>query len=167
MDNIKDEKKKTMTDEEIQRINQERINQLNEKVEEIKERQESELTYDFDEALKEYAASKNKLTIRFLGKIYELSSRMPFNFSTFFLRYCYKKIDGKMVVILPEDKVLRFIELMFGREFLTALERSNNVNVSLDFVTNNIIPNILNSWGYETNSKNKAELEKKVMTRGF
>ncbi|MFA6711925.1 MAG: hypothetical protein WCS33_04380, partial [Candidatus Caldatribacteriota bacterium] len=61
-----------MTEEQMNLENEKRLELLNSKVEEIKERQESELTYDFDKALEEYVKKKERFTVRFLGKIYEL-----------------------------------------------------------------------------------------------
>jgi len=156
---------KKLSEEEKNKINEERISQLNEKVEEIKERQESELTCDFDKALDEYVNSNKKFTVRFLGKIYELPNSMPFNFQTFFLRHCYKKIDGKMVIIMPDDKIFMFIKLMFGGKFLTALEQTNNVHVTLNFVNKVIIPRVMQEWGYDINNKDVKELEKKLLTQ--
>lgn len=147
--------------------NEKRLKTLDKKFEEIKERQESELTCDFDKALEEFSKEEESFTVRFLGKIYELPSSMPFNFSTFFLRYCYKKVDGKMVIVMPEDKILTFIKLMFGGEFLAALEQAKNPKINMKFISNKIVPIVMKQWGYDVNNENVKDLQKKISTRGL
>ncbi len=154
-----------MTEEQIKIENEKRLELLENKFEEIKERQESELTCDFDKALEEYVKKKERLTVRFLGKIYELPQSVPFNFSTFFLRYCIKKVNGKQVVSIPDDKILQFIKLMFGQKFLIALETSNNVNVSIEFVNETIVPFVMKQWGYDIDNENVKDLQKKISSQ--
>lgn len=149
--------------------NAERIAYLNQKHEEIITKQENTLLIDFDEALKE--EEKKQLEMKLLGKIFKLPPAMPFNFSTFFLRYCYKKVKGKMVIVLPEDKIIDFLRLMFGNDFLVLLENTTNRNVTTDFVYKTIVPRIMKEWGQEVDTE-KAEsfnvdnLEKKMLTQG-
>lgn len=146
--------------------NIDRIKYLTEKQEEISTRQENNLVLDFDQALKE--ANKKQIEIKLLGKTYFLPSEMPFNFSTFFLRHCYKKVKGQFIVMMPEDKMLEFLELMFGRRFVQSLENSNNSNVSMLFVFQNIVPKVLKEWGYDTDvdPKQLEEIQKKMLTQG-
>lgn len=144
--------------------NNERIAYLNQKHEEILENQESSLLIDFDAALKEEEAKGYKIKV--LEKYFYIPAAMPFNFSTFFLRHCYKRIKGKMVVTIPEDKMMDFLKLMFGNDFLICLENSNNRNLSIDFVYKKIIPVIMKSWGYNMDNSKTQELEKKVLTQG-
>lgn len=146
--------------------NNDRIKYLTEKQEEISKRQENNLVLDFDQALKE--ANKKQIEIKLLGKTYFLPSEMPFNFSTFFLRHCYKKVKGQFLVMMPEDKMLEFLELMFGRRFIQSLENSNNSNVSMLFVFQNIVPKVLKQWGYDTDvdPKQFEEIQKKMLIQG-
>lgn len=143
--------------------NDDRIKYLTEKQNEISERQENNLVLDFDQAIKE--ANKKQIEIKLLDKTYFLPSEMPFNFSTFFLRHCYKKVKGQFVVMMPEDKMLEFLELMFGKRFIQSLENSNNCNVSMLFVFQNIVPTVLREWGYDTNvdPKQLEEIQKKML----
>jgi len=156
-----------MTEEQIKIENEKRLELLENKFEEIKERQESELTYDFDKALEEYVKKKERFTVRFLGKIYELPQSVPFNFSTFFLRYCVKKVGGQQIVSIPDDKILQFIKLMFGQKFLVALETSNDVNVSIEFVNETIVPLVMKQWGYDIDNENVKDLQKKISSQGL
>jgi len=143
--------------------NEERLKFLNEKCDEIKERQLEELEFDFDEALNEYSKEKS-FKVKFANKIFTLPMSMPFNFSTFFLRYCYKKIDGKMIFTVPDEHFYKFLELMFGREFLTSLERSR---ASINFVFETIVPKVMSKWGYDIDSSKNKDIQKKMKMLGL
>ena len=146
------------------RSNQERVDYLNKKQNEIADNQENQLVLDFDKALED--GSKRPIIIKLIGKKYEVPSEMPFNFSTFFLRHCYKKIDGKMTVVMDDDKVLPYIELMFGKEFLDDVSKPENTKVSINFVFDKIAPAIMKQWGYDIDTSNKEDIQKKMMNRG-
>ena len=141
--------------------NADRIKFLNEKQEEITERQSNNLVLDFDQALKE--ENKQKIEIKLLGRTYFLPKKMPFNFSTFFLRNCYKKIKGQWTIIMDDDKIMPFIELMFGKKFIENLEKSRDNRISLMFVYQNIVPKILDEWGYHMDTSKSGHIsEKKI-----
>lgn len=146
--------------------NAERLAYLNDKENEIAKRQEKNLVLDFDEALKE--ENKKQIEVKLLGKIYFLPIKMPFNFSTFFLRNCYKKIKGEWVIAMDEDKVLPFIELMFGKKFIYQIEKAKDNRISLEFVMSNIVPKIMDKWGYSMNQSPEKikELQKKMQIPG-
>jgi hypothetical protein len=89
---------------------------------------------------------------------------MPFDFSIFFFRHCYKKINGKIVMSVPEDKMDRFITLMFGNEIVRSLENSKE-RPSLNFVFETLATQIMSKWGYDVNSGNnntENNTEKKI-----
>jgi len=141
--------------------NADRIKFLDEKQEEITERQSNNLVLDFDQALRE--ENKQKIEIKLLGKTYFLPKKMPFNFSTFFLRFCYKKIKGQWTVIMDDDKIMPFIELMFGKRFIENLEKSRDNRISMMFVYEKIVPKILNEWGYHMDASKSGHIsEKKI-----
>jgi hypothetical protein len=143
--------------------NAERMAYLNQKESEIAERQEKNLVLDFDKALEE--ETKSQIEIKLLGRSYFLPTEMPFNFSTFFLRNCYKKIKGQWTVLMPEDKVLPFIELMFGKKFINQIENSKDNRISLEFVMRNIVPKVMEQWGYKMNNS-KENAQKKMQIQG-
>lgn len=145
--------------------NAERIAYLNKKHEEIKTNQENDLVLDFDNALEEEKKKVGKIIINFMGKSFELPKKMPFNFSTFFLRNCYKKIKNEWVVIFPEDKVLEYLELMFGKVFIDTLNNAKNRDVSIDFVFKNIVPSIMKEWGYKIDTSKNEEIQKKMVNQ--
>lgn len=146
--------------------NAERLAYLNDKENEIAKRQEKNLVLDFDEALKE--ENKKQIEVKLLGKTYFLPTKMPFNFSTFFLRNCYKKIKGEWFIAMDEDKVLPFIELMFGKKFIYQIEKAKDNRISLEFVMSNIVPKIMDKWGYSMNQSPEKirELQKKMQIPG-
>lgn len=133
--------------------NEERENFLEEKFEEIQEIQEADLLVDFDQAIKEKA--EKPLYIKFIGKTFEVPRKMPFKFATFFFRYCYKKEHGKIKIDVPEERLFQFMQLMFGNDFLTSIER-NKKNISLELVFDVISVPILDKWGYGIDQKKKA-----------
>jgi hypothetical protein len=146
--------------------NADRIKFLNKKQEEITERQSNNLVLDFDQALKE--ENKEKIEINLLGKTYFLPKKMPFNFSTFFLRSCYgkNKKSGEWEVSMTDDKILPFIELMFGKRFIENLEKSRDNRISMMFVYEKIVPKILNEWGYHMDTSKSGHIsEKKIQIR--
>ncbi|OFW61774.1 MAG: hypothetical protein A2Z35_05955 [Actinobacteria bacterium RBG_19FT_COMBO_36_27] len=139
--------------------NEEREAFLEEKFEQIQEEQEAGLLLDFDKAIEEKQAKP--FTIKILGKFYNIPKQMPFKFATFFFRHCYKKVNGKLTVDVPEEKLFLFIQLMFGNEMLVALEHSN---VSVEDVFDTLALEILSKWGYDIKGKkgNAANTEKKT-----
>lgn len=146
--------------------NEERIKYLNQKHEEMAINQEDTLVLDFDEALKEESAEN--LKIKLLGKYYDLPKDIPFNFSTFLLRYCYKKVRGKLIMSIPDDKLYTFLELMIGKDFVKDLENSNNRNVSINFIFQKVVPKIMEEWGQNVdfNSDKVKNLQKKMSIPG-
>lgn len=140
--------------------NADRIKYLNEKQDEIAQNQEKNLVFDFDEALKE--DNKQKIEIKLLGKTYYLPMKMPFSFSTFFLRHCYKQIRGEWTVAFEDKYMMPFIELMFGKKFLDDLEKARDNRISLMFVYEHIVPKVMKQWGYNVN----PNTQKKIQTRG-
>lgn len=127
--------------------NAERIRYLNQKEEEIADRQENNLVLDFDQAIKD--ENIKKIEIKLLGKTYFLPHKMPFNFSTFFLRNCYKKVKGEWTIIMEDDKVPVFLRLMFGDYFIKNIENSGDNRISLEFVMAKIVPQVMKAWGYD------------------
>jgi len=148
--------------------NVERIEYLNKKHEEIKENQENNLVLDFDKALEEEKSKSKKIQINFMNEVFLIPYKMPFNFSTFFLRHCYKKINGKWTIVMPEDKVLLYLELMFGKKFMSKLEEAKDPFISQQFVFENIVPKIMKTWGYDidTDPEKIKEIQKKMMNQG-
>ena len=136
--------------------NAERIQYLENKQAEIAQNQEDNLVFDFDEALKE--DSKQKIEIRLLEKTYYLPQKMPFSFSTFFLRHCYRKINGKWTIAFEDKYLMPFLELMFGRKFLDDLERSRDNRISMMFVYEQIVPKIMKEWGYNVNPNDQKKM---------
>ena len=130
--------------------NDERIAFLNAKTEQLASEQETELIADYDEALKEWKEKNAPYRVKFKGKIFDIPRNIPFNFSLFYLRYCIKKQDGKTLFVIPDDKQSEFIELMFGPDFLAALEGSGDID--LNFVFEKLVPDIMDKWGYSVKS---------------
>jgi hypothetical protein len=137
--------------------NEQREEYLNQQVSKIAENQEAELLLDFDAAIEEQ--SKIPYKVKFLGKIFDVPTEMPLGFATFFFRYCYKKSNGKAFIEVPEDRMIQFIELMFGKEMLRALETAKTP-VSIDLVFNKLASSILEKWGY--NTQHPVNTQKKI-----
>jgi hypothetical protein len=137
--------------------NNERMALLDEKLDELRDEQEKDLLLDFDKAIEEKQGKP--YTIKFKNEIYEIPCQMPFNFSTFFFRYCYKKQNGKVIIEVPEDRMIQYIELMFGKKFVNALEKST---VTVDMVFDDLSTTILGKWGYGIDKKSN-DMEKKIV----
>jgi predicted Ser/Thr protein kinase len=137
------------------RNNNDRIKYLNEKHKEIIQNQENTLVIDFDKAIQEN--KEEKIVVKFLNKNYYLPATMPFKFSTFFLRYCLKKENGKMNVIIPDDKILTFIEYMFGNSFMEALDNSQDDKITINIVLETLVPPIMKKWGYSINASHNQK----------
>lgn len=142
--------------------NEERLKYLEEQHEKISTNQENKLLIDFDEAYKE-ELDDSYFEIKINNKIFQIPSEMPFNFNTFFLRHCLKKVKGKNIVIIPDDKIMTFYELMFGNELVEDLEANNN-KYSSNFIMTKIVPVILKQWGLDTDASQEKidELQKKM-----
>lgn len=140
--------------------NEDRIKYLNEKEQEMIKDQEAELFIDFDKAIQEN--KKKSIIVNFLNKNYYLPIKMPFNFSTFFLRNCLTKEKGVTLVDIPDDKVLEFIKLMFGEVFFKSLEDSKDSGISLSLVFDKLVPPILKQWGYDTTKDKNIEKKTKM-----
>jgi len=126
--------------------NEERIAFLNSKAEEESDLQEQELVTDYDAALREYKTKNTPHKVRFKGNIYEVPPTMPFSFSMFYMRYCIVKENGKTIFKIPDERVSDFIERMFGKRFLAALSKSDDVD--LNFIIGTIVPDVFEKWGY-------------------
>lgn len=132
--------------------NEEKIDFLNKKTDEIGKAQENTLLVDFDQALEE--EKEETLTIKILGEYYILPGKMPFNFSTFFLRNCYKKIKGKQQFVMEENQIVPFLELMFGKKFVKKLEETDDNRISTNFIFEKIVPKIMSAWGQDIDTSN-------------
>lgn len=107
--------------------------------------QAENLVIDFDAALKEWETKDKKpYLVKFLGKTYPVPREKPFAYALFVNRYCIQKQGGRELFVVPEDKVEQFFQLMFGQEFLRALQSSE---VGYDFVLQKIVPAIVEMWG--------------------
>jgi len=136
--------------------NEERSNYLDSQLNELAKHQEAELLIDFDQAIDEYEKEKTPYSIIFNGKTFLVPREMPFDFATFFFRYCYKKEKGSTRMEVPEDKILRFIELMFGKSMLQSLE-SGTKRVNMDLVFQKLALPILEKWGYDLQDNEEAK----------
>lgn len=137
--------------------NEERLAYLNSKQDEIAVRQEGELLIDFDKALEE--SKEEQIKVKFLNKHYQVPASMPFNFSIFFLRNCYKKVNGKMTVVVPDEYLVKFITMMFGNDFMTALENTKDVRITMGIVFSKIVPVILDKWGYNVDTTKQKKIQ--------
>jgi hypothetical protein len=148
--------------------NAERIAYLEDKHEEMKINKEKDLILDFDKALEEEKNSSSKIKIKLIGKYYDLPRDIPFNFSTFLLRNCYKRVGGKTIMFIPDDKVFQFLELMFGKNFIMDIEKSKNRDISITFIFDNIVPEIMKQWGQQVDFKSQAAqgYQKKISIQG-
>lgn len=145
--------------------NQERLEYLNNKQNEIAQKQEDGLVIDFDRAIME---NKKTIKVKFLNKIYHLPAEMPFNFSTFFLRNCVTKgKNGQMLINIPDDKVIEFIELMFGVDFVNAVENCKDNKISINLIMQIIAPPVLKEWGYDTKATPEMQKKTQAMMRGL
>jgi hypothetical protein len=158
-----------MTDKAIkpdQREIDRRLRLLDEAEERAREYQTMELSSDYDEAIKEHRKRKQPLLVKFQGKRYEMPSSIPFSLSVFIMRDCIQKKkgpDGKMkeIFVFPDDKVLDFMERVFGKKFASAVMDSD---IGTDFVAEVIIPDILGKWGLMLNDT--PAVEKKTAMPG-
>lgn len=139
--------------------NEDRILFLDQKAAELQQVQQEDLVADYDEALREYENQNKPHYVKFAGEVFAVPREMPFNFAAFYFRHCIRKVRGKTEMVVPEDKLYEFIELMFGREFLSVLERSD---VGMNFVFERIVPDIMKMWGHDVNAEKK---QKNVKTR--
>lgn len=140
--------------------NSEKLEFLDKKVIEIQEVQEAELLLDFDKCLEEVKEKPYK--VKFAGREFIIPREMPFDFSLFFFRHCYKKKNGIVNMEVPEEKMMEFIKLMFGNEMLRALETSKK-RVGINFVFERLATPIMEKWGYGTNKETVNE--KKMLTQ--
>src|SRR4030066_187585 len=136
--------------------NDKRESYLNDQLKILVDHQEAELLLDFDAAMEEVEGQPYK--VKFNNKIYDVPREMPLGFATFFFRYCYKKNNGKVILEMPEDRMMQFIELMFGKEKRRALEISKKA-VSIDLVFNKLAGTILATWASNKDNRNFVEFE--------
>lgn len=139
--------------------NDKREGYLDEQLKKLADNQEAELLLDFDAALEEEQAKP--YAVKFDGKVYYVPHEMPLAFATFFFRYCYKKNNGRVILEVPEDRMMQFIELMFGKEMLRALEVSKKA-VSIRVVFDKLAGTILSKWGYNVQSPSSETSQKKI-----
>ena len=132
--------------DELSKKNEERIEFLDTAVEQLTSQQEEELVTDYDQALKEYQEKNRPYKIRFKGKVFEVPCSIPFPFSLFYMRNCIKRQNGKTIFTIPDDKQSEFVEKMFGKEFLSLLAQSDDIE--LNFVFSVLVPDIMDKWGY-------------------
>lgn len=143
--------------------NNERIRYLDQKQDEIAKRQGNELILDYDEALKE--ETKKDLKIKINNKYYNVPSTVPLSFSTYFLRNCYKRINGKETFVFNDQKqMMVIIDRIFGKSLIYDLEKSNNRNISLTFIFERIIPDVMKYWGISVDTKT-SNIQKKIMNQ--
>ena len=145
--------------------NNERIKYLDEKHKEISKKQEESLYIDFDESIKDKQKEGKCIIIKIMGKEYKIPSEMPFNFSTFYMRYCYKKIGNKYAMVIPDGKLLDMLELMLPNNLFNDLCRNRKFQISQDDI-NDLIIKIMKIWGYGINPEKAKELEKKMLSQG-
>lgn len=126
--------------------NETRMAFLNAKTVEMAAEQEENLISDYDEALREWQEKNVPYKVRFKGRIFDVPRSIPFSFSLFYMRNCIQKVDGKTLFIIPDDKIAEFIERMFGEEFLSILNQSDDVELA--FVVQTLVPDIMDKWGY-------------------
>ncbi|MEN8907894.1 MAG: hypothetical protein ABF289_18235 [Clostridiales bacterium] len=157
MDN-KDNIEELSPSNELSESNIEKLELLDQKLEDEKREQEERLLIDFDEVVKEHKSKP--FTIRFQDKFYEIPASMPLDFSMFFFRWCLKRKNGKQVIDIPEDKFARFIELMLGKQFLNSLESSKQ-QFEFDMIMDKLATPILDEWGYGVSKDNKNQAKKK------
>ena len=147
-----------MSDAKAKKLsNEEKIAFLNDKVNELSSNQEADLVTDYDDALREWREKNAPHKVKFKGRVFEVPRSIPFSFSMFYMRHCIKKVNGRTLFVIPEERQSEFIEKMFGEEFLAVLEQSDDVE--LQFVFSKLVPDIMSKWGYDIkepkNSKNK------------
>lgn len=142
--------------------NEERILFLDQKAQELQESQQEDLVADYDAALKEYETKNKPHLIKFSGEVFEIPNEMPFKFATFYFRHCVKKVAGKTQMQVPEDRLYEFIELMFGKRFLSVLETSD---AGMNFVFRHIVPDIMKMWGQDVDASKGTKERKNAMTR--
>jgi hypothetical protein len=137
--------------------NEEKFNKLNEAHERIEKEKYEGLTFDFDKALEESKAENIK--IKLFNKVFELPPKIPFSFSMFLFRYCFKIKNGRKNLVVPDDKISEFITKMFGKTFLRELEKSDTITT--EFIMQNVSISILNHWGMDM--KKSIDTSKKKM----
>lgn len=149
--------------------NEERLQYLDKQEEILKTHQEEDLLIDFDKAIEEHETLLKPYLVKFNGKIFKVPREMPFDFSVFFFRFCYRKVKGKVIMDIPEEKIIKFIELMFGNEMLQSLE-SGKTRVGMDFVFKELAMPIMKKWGYgvdEISDGTKKKLIQAGLTQGL
>ncbi|WP_054705377.1 hypothetical protein [Bacillus sp. JCM 19041] len=123
-----------------------RLELLDQKAEELSTIQQEQLVADYDDALAEQLNEQKHQYVKFSGEYFEIPTEMPFQFATFYFRYCVQKVKGKTKMAVPEEKMYEFIELMLGKDFLAHLEQSK---AGVNFVFKHIVPDIMKLWGYD------------------
>ena len=111
--------------------NSDTIEGLNQAVEQVAKKQESDLVIDFDAAVKE----EEHFTIRFEGRDYTLPTSPSAKMVLFLTRHNNA---------VPDDKIISMLDLMFGKDFSKALEQSDH---SLASITKLILNPVLTKWG--------------------
>nr|WP_206698958.1 hypothetical protein [Shouchella lehensis] len=144
---------------------EERLELLDQKVEELAEIQQEQLVADYDDALAEQLNEQKHQYVKFAGEYFEIPTEMPFQFATFYFRYCVQKVKGKTQMSVPEEKMYEFIELMLGKAFLSHLEQSK---AGVNFVFQHIVPDIMKLWGYDVKgtSAQSSKTQKKTKIHG-
>lgn len=124
--------------------NEERLHLLDQKLNEEKLAQEKALVIDFDAAYDEWKSTEGTFPVQFRGKIYRVPASQPMRYAYLIARHCIQNVDGKRMLIVPEEIASELLELQLGKEFLEDLSKSD---VSMDFVYQTIVPQIAKKWG--------------------
>lgn len=115
----------------------ERLDVLDRALEQGGKEQEQELLVDFDEAYEEYKKKETPLVVKFMGELFEVPRKRPTNVMLFTAR---NQKDG----MLPDDKYYEMLEMILGKRFIQRLEETN---APLDFVTETVMNPITEKWG--------------------
>lgn len=142
---------------------QQRLEALDQAEKEGKQEQEESLVLDFDEARQEYEREHQSIAVKMNGKTFQLPPEIPFPLFTFYQRHCLKKVNGKVMFEVPDDRIMEFLELMFGKDILQEIEDSN---MTIPFVMTRVVPGIMEKWGFGGKEVQKKIEEKMAKTRG-
>lgn len=116
---------------------EERMNVLDNALEQAGKEQSEELLVDFDQAYEEYRQKEVPLVVKFMGETFEVPRSRPVGVTIYTAR---NQKDGG----LSDDKYYTLLEKVFGKRFIDKMEECN---APLDFVTEKVMTPLLEKWG--------------------
>lgn len=140
-----------MTPAQKERENLRRLKILEEGEQVVKKEERQALSLDFDQAYREYEQKEKPLLIKIKGRVFKLPGKVPVSYMLWYFNNI-KENNGKF--FLPKEETPQFMAKVFGPELMQFIKSQN---MSYDFVSEKMLPDIMDKWYGETQSGGSEE----------